>query len=58
MRVHDRVRAAMALIALPGLVLSVATCLAQAPPPEQYPHEPSLFLISLHCLSDSLTQVR
>jgi predicted acyl esterase len=62
MTVHDRVRAAMAQIALPGLVLCVATCLAQAPPqapPQaQYPALQSETPAKFQAVTDSFDYVR
>ena len=58
MTVHDRVRAVTALIALPGLVLCVATCLAQAPPQAQYSALPSETPAKFQAVTDSFDYVR
>ena len=58
MTVHDRVRAAKPLIALLGLVLCVATCLAQAPPQAQYPALPSETPAKFQAVTDSFDYVR
>jgi uncharacterized protein len=58
MTVYDRIRAAMALILLLSLVGGVATCLAQAPPPAQYPAMPSETPAKFQPVTDSFDYVR
>ncbi len=58
MRVHDRVRAIMPMVATLGSLVFVATCLAQAPPPAQYPALPSEIPAKFQAVTDSFDYVR